>query len=92
MAHIVNMCNSELLSETVDSTSVGGPNRVAGDRFKGYSAERIAMVREEQARQRMEKARRDAEERQTDEAWHMMKRREDVSALMFDYELQSRRR
>lgn len=92
LAHMVNMINSELLTETVDSTSVNGPHRVARDRFKGYSADRIQMIREEQRRQQLDKKRREQEEKEFELSWDKLKVREDLSKLLLEREMTNKRR
>ena len=91
IAHIVNMVNSELLSEEQDATSVGGPHRVSRDRHKGYGKDRLGMIKEDQQRQIMDKKQRDLAERQEDEAWDNLKRREALGGALMDFDLEKRR-
>lgn len=92
MAHIVNMYNSELLTETQDATSVCGPHRVVRDRHKGYGKDKLDAIREEQLRQVMDKKQREMEQRQEDEAWDKLKRREALGGVLLEVDLEKRRR
>jgi septum formation inhibitor MinC len=92
MAHQINMMQSELLSETTDCTSVGGPFGVARDRFKGFSADKIAAIKEEQRRQILDNRRREREEAEFNCAWDKQKLREETAALILDEEIRSRHR
>ena len=92
MAHHLNMMQSELLTETTDSTSVGGPHRVGRDRFKGFSADRIAAIKEEQRRQILEARNREREDAEYNCAWDRQRMREDVARLIMEEEMNSRKK
>lgn len=91
LAHQLNMYNSELLTETTETTHVNGAFRTTPTRFKGYTPEQLKMIREEQVRQMMDKERRKEEEKQYDEAWSKMQHRFSVATQILDRELDDRR-
>jgi len=92
MAHKLNMCQSELLTETVDTTSVNGAHRVSKYHFKGYGKERIAAIREHQQAQIMERKLKEKEEFVRDKAWVDLAHRLDVHGLMVERSLQRRKK
>jgi len=92
LAHMLNMAQSELLSETTDATSVNGPWKVGKDRFKGFSEAQIRVIREEQLRQIEEKKCRDKNTKLFDQSWEDMSQRCAIATQLMDIELENRKR
>ncbi|VDM33751.1 unnamed protein product [Hydatigera taeniaeformis] len=62
---IINCINSDLLTENpAQAISAFGPHRICPDRYKGFSPEQLAEIRQKQCLQIREKACREAEEKQ----------------------------
>jgi len=92
LAHKLNVMNSELMTETTDSTSVNGAHRTSNDRFKGFGRERMAAIREYQRLQAAQRKEQEMEENARERAWAKQSKARDVHCQLYDFSIQKQRR
>ncbi|KAL5960454.1 RIB43A-like with coiled-coil protein 2 [Taenia solium] len=90
---ILNSINSDFLTENpAQAVSAFGPHRICPDRYKGFSPEQLAEIRQKQCLQIREKACREAEEKQLNNQFDSERVRASRVSLLLERNLERQAR